>query len=105
MRGGVGETSALDRHPHRHVAVELRQPVVQRHEPAAAGPGQTGEVGVGHLAVPDDALQRDLPEAQGVRPELVTVGGLQDLQRLAGVAERATSTRGVRPSASACFGT
>jgi spermidine synthase len=49
-----------DRHQFGDIRVQLRQPLVEGGQSSAVVAGEVGQVSVGDLAVPDDALHRDL---------------------------------------------
>ena len=59
-------------HQFGDVGVQCDESAVEGGEGAPVGPRQLGEVGVGHLTVPDDSSECEIGERDTVGPELVS---------------------------------
>lgn len=65
-----------------YVAVQGDEPAIEGGQPAPTNPGELGQVRVGHLTMPDDAIERDLVVAEHLGPEVMTRVAQQDRQGL-----------------------
>jgi hypothetical protein len=64
----------------RDVGVELREALVERRQSTVPGPGELGEVGVGHLPMTEYALERYVTVGNRVRPEFMALAVLHRVE-------------------------
>lgn len=65
-----------------YVAVQGDEPAIEGGQPALANSGELGQVRVGHLTMPDDAIESDLVVTEHLGPEVMTRVAEEDRQGL-----------------------